>query len=102
MERTGFYLEHHRVGSARSGAARDAAWTRAVASTRSLAGLATDPMLERDLTVLADGMTRIAAEPGNLDRGLASLEKNNPSYFAVAQAASDRLEAACGPITGDI
>lgn len=93
-------LGHNKTGNARTEAEKDAAWADLITSTRATAAQATDVTLKADLTLVADGMTRIAAEPGDLFAGFDSLENSDPAYYATINAASDRLEATCGPITG--
>jgi hypothetical protein len=95
-------LAANKVGNARTAAKQDAAWANWIATTRASAAQATDVKLKGDLTLFADGLARIAAQPGDLHERYDSVEKSDPTYYAVVNAASDRLEATCGPITGII
>ncbi len=96
-------LESNRVGNMRPGPAQNKAWADYTTSTRALAAVATDPSLKKDLNRVAEGMARISAEPGrDLDHRSDHLAKHDPTYNASLDAASDRLEATCGPITGQL
>ncbi|HST80864.1 MAG TPA: hypothetical protein VLL08_03870 [Kineosporiaceae bacterium] len=95
-------LAANKVGNARTTAKQDAAWANWIATTRASAAQATDVKLKSDLTLFADGLVRIAAQPGDLHERYDSVEKSDPTYYAAVNAASDRLEVTCGPITGII
>jgi len=95
-------LGTERGGSARTEAEREAAWAKLIATTRASAAKATDVTMKQDLILVADGMARIAAKPGDLIENIDRLEKTDPTYYAAINAASDRVEAACAPITGDV
>jgi len=93
-------LGHNKAGNARTETARVTAWAELVTATRATAEKANDPALKADLVTVADGMARIAAEPGDLLSGYDTLEAADAAYYAAVNAASDRLEVTCGPITG--
>ena len=93
-------LAANKVGNARTTATQDAAWASWIASTRASAAKVTDVTMKQDLTLFADGLARIAAQPGGVVDRYDSVEKTDPAYYATVNAASDRLEVVCGPITG--
>ncbi len=96
-------LESNRVGNARTAAARNKAFTDWTTSTRDLAELSTDPALKKDLAYVADGMTRIGTEPGDdVFERTAHLTRTAPDHDAAIDAASDRIEATCGTVTGEL
>jgi hypothetical protein len=95
-------LAANKVGSARTAAKQDAAWANWIATTRASAAQATDVKLKSDLTEFADGLAWVATQPGDLDERYDNVKKSDPTHYAAVDAASDRLEATCGPITGII